>query len=110
MSAKIYVEGGGDNRALLDACQHMKEIVATINQSSQVTIPAEVRRVLGLGPKGKVAFTIEDDQVSLASAPFTLESAYGSVKPIRQPGRLEDVAQAAKDTKAEQSTREPEST
>lgn len=87
---------------------HMKEIVTTITQRSQVTIPAEVRRVLGLEPRGKVAFTIEDDRVSLASAPFTLESAYGSVKPIRKPGRLEDVAQAAKDAKAKQTVRELE--
>ena len=84
----------------------MKEIFTTVTQRSQVTIPAEVCRVLNIKPRDKVAFTIEDDRVSLAPAPFTLESAYGSVKPKGRPGRLKDISQAAKDAKAEQTVRE----
>ena len=84
----------------------MKEIVTTVTQRSQVTIPAEVCRVLNIKPRDKVAFTIEEDRVSLAPAPFTLESAYGSVTPIGPPGSLEDISRVAKDAKAEQSVRE----
>ncbi|MGH2347651.1 MAG: AbrB/MazE/SpoVT family DNA-binding domain-containing protein, partial [Chloroflexota bacterium] len=57
----------------------MRQITTTITQRGQVTIPAEVRRRLGVGPRDKVAFTIDDDGVHLLPAPFTLESAFGSV-------------------------------
>ena len=80
----------------------MREIITTITQRSQVTIPAEVRRILGLKPRDKVAFTIREDGVHLTPAPFTLESAYGSVKPDRSPaGGLEEMSRAAKEDKAE---------
>ena len=38
----------------------MKEITTTITQRSQVTVPAEVRRVLGVKPRDKITFTIAD--------------------------------------------------
>ena len=84
-----------------------REIVTTITQRSQVTIPAEVRRVLGLKPRDKVAFTIREDGVRLTPAPFTLESAYGSVQPgDGSAHRMEDFIRAAKDDKAERTLRE----
>jgi AbrB family looped-hinge helix DNA binding protein len=84
----------------------MKEITTTITQRGQVTIPAEVRRALGLKPRDKVAFTIEDGEVRLAAASFTLETAFGSVRPSRKPEDFEEVAQAAKEAKAEKTARE----
>lgn len=83
----------------------MKEIVTTITQRSQVTIPAEVRRVLGVKPRDKIAFTIEDGGVRLAPAPFSLESAYGSVKPVEKPENFEEISRAAKEAKAEKTVR-----
>lgn len=59
----------------------LKEIIATISERRQVTIPAEVRRILGLKPRQKVAFAIDNGQVRLVPASFTLEAAFGSVKP-----------------------------
>jgi AbrB family looped-hinge helix DNA binding protein len=78
----------------------MKEITTTITQRGQVTIPAEVRKLLGVKPRDKVAFTIEADRVHLAAASFTLESAYGSVKPSRRPEDFEELSRAAKEAKA----------
>ena len=83
----------------------MKEIVTTITQRSQVTIPAEVRRVLGVKPRDKVAFTIEDGGVRLASARFSLESAYGSVKPVEKPENFDKISRAVKEAKAEKTVR-----
>ena len=83
----------------------MKTIVTTLTQRSQVTIPAEVRRVLGVKPRDKVAFTIEDGGVRLAPAPFSLESAYGSVKPVEKPENFEEISRAAKEAKAEKTVR-----
>ncbi len=84
----------------------MREFTTTITQRGQVTIPAEVRRVLGVKHRDKVAFTIEDGEVRLAPASFNLESVYGSVKPSKKPEDFHKVSQTAKDAKAEKTARE----
>ncbi|MCY3957492.1 MAG: type II toxin-antitoxin system PrlF family antitoxin [Chloroflexi bacterium] len=85
----------------------MKEYTATTTQRNQVTIPAAVRRLLGIKPRDKVAFTIDDaGTVRLAAAQFTLESAYGSVRPTAQPEDFEQLSRDAKDEKAMATARE----
>ena len=84
----------------------MKEFTTTLTQRSQVTVPAEVRRVLGLKPRDKVTFTIADGEVRLQPVAYTLESVYGSVKPSRQPEDFDELSRIAKDAKAEQTVRE----
>lgn len=79
----------------------MMTITMTTTQRNQVTIPVEVRRLLGLQPRDKVAFTIEDGgTVRLAAAPFSLESAYGSVTPARTPEDFKEISRHAKKSKA----------
>lgn len=76
----------------------------TLSQRNQVTIPSEVRRTLGIKPRYKVGFTIHDDgQVTIAAAEFTLETAYGSVKPTDDGRTLDEIIRDAKDEKAERS-------
>jgi len=60
----------------------MREMVATMTKRGQVAVPAEVRRRLGLGPRDKVIFSLDGDEVRLRPARFTLESVFGSVPPI----------------------------
>ena len=85
----------------------MRELIATTTQRNQVTIPVEVRRLLGLKPGDKVAFTIEDGgKVRLAAASFSLESAYGSVKPSTSPEDFDEVSRSAKDSMAEDTARQ----
>jgi len=85
----------------------MKEYTATTTQRNQVTIPAAVRRLLGIKPRDKVAFTIDDaGTVRLAAAQFTLEFAYGSVRPTAQPEDFEQLSRDAKDEKAMATARE----
>ena len=78
----------------------MREFTATTTTRNQVTIPAEVRRALGLKPRDKVAFTIEDDGEVRLAAVFSLESAYGSVKPSSTPEDFDRISQNAKDAKS----------
>ena len=84
----------------------MKEITTTITQRGQVTVPAEVRKVLGVKPRDKVTFTIEDGEVRLAPVSFSLESAYGSVKPSTKPEDFDGIARVAKEGKAERTAQE----
>lgn len=85
----------------------MREITKITTYRNQVTIPLEVRLLLGLKPRDRVAFTIDDEgEVRLAAVPFSLESAYGSVKPSNRPEDFETISRNAKDGKAEETARE----
>ncbi len=85
----------------------MQQFTATTTQRNQVTIPAEVRRRLGIKPRDKVAFTIDDaGTVRLAAAEFSLESAYGSVRPSSRPEDFEQLSRDAKDEKVVATARE----
>ena len=85
----------------------MREITKTTTYRNQVTIPLEVRRLLGLKPRDRVAFTIDDEgEVRLAAVPFSLKSSYGSVQPSNRPEDFERISRNAKDGKAEETARE----
>lgn len=78
----------------------MKEITASVTQRSQVTLPAEVRRLLGIESRGKVVFVIDDDQVRLLPATYTLESAAGAVPPLGRDSDPDDLIREAKEERA----------
>ena len=85
----------------------MRQFTTSTTQRNQVTIPAEVRRFLGIKPRDKVSFTVNDDgHVTIAAADFTLETAFGSVKPITDGRTLDEIIRDVKDEKAEQTVRE----
>src|SRR5437762_5564514 len=42
---------------------HMKEIISTITSKGQVTIPAEIRKYLGITSNDKIGFVIDDEGV-----------------------------------------------
>ena len=84
----------------------MKEMLTTVTQRGQVTIPAEVRKLLGVKPKDKVAFTIAEGRVELSRAKFTLETAYQSVPPLKQPLSDQEMSRLAKEEKAQRAIQE----
>lgn len=73
----------------------MKHYDSTITQRGQVTLPAEVRRILGVKPREKVTFEVEEGQVRVVPARFTLESASGSVPALKRPLSLEEITHLA---------------
>lgn len=74
----------------------MRSVISTITTKGQVTIPAEVRRHLGVDSHDQVAFVIEGDRVSLQPVAFTLESAFGSVEPSAHPEDFDAVVDRVK--------------
>jgi AbrB family looped-hinge helix DNA binding protein len=75
----------------------MKEVVSTISSKGQVTIPAEIRRKLQLGPKDEVAFVVTDEgTVELGRPRFTLESVFGSISglPNKSPDLEREIDEA----------------
>jgi AbrB family looped-hinge helix DNA binding protein len=84
----------------------MREYVATVTPRGQVTLPAEVRRLLGAKPHDKVAFRVENGHVRLVPAELSLEHVFGSVTPIQRPEDFEERSRIAKDEKVERTLRE----
>ncbi|HZQ98918.1 MAG TPA: type II toxin-antitoxin system PrlF family antitoxin [Chloroflexota bacterium] len=58
----------------------MREYQSTMTTKGQVTIPAEVRRLLGFKPHDKVAFVVDDGQVRLERALGVIERTAGIFK------------------------------
>ncbi len=72
--------------------------ITTVTEKGQVTIPNEIRKALGIRPKDKIRFTLDDGTVRLTLVSVTLESAFGAVRPLAQP---EDFDKRVAETKAE---------
>ena len=83
----------------------MREITATVTERGQVTIPAEVRRALGLKPRDKVNFVIDDDQIRIVPVAFTWRSAFGSIKPVRRPEDFNELSRLAQEELAQRSVK-----
>lgn len=66
-----------------------------------MTIPAEVRRLLGAKPRDKVTFTVQGNQVYLRPVSLTLESAFGSVTPSHRPEDFKKISRVARDDATE---------
>jgi len=60
------------------------ELVSTLTSKGQVTIPAPIRRLLGLKPKVKVAFLQKKDGVYLTTPSFTLATIKGIVPKLKK--------------------------
>ena len=84
-----------------------QEIVMKMTSKGQVTIPAVIRKMLGLEPNKQVAFEIEAGEVKIKPARATLEAAYGAVKPLTRPEDFERIARIAQEEHAEQAAGTP---
>ncbi len=56
---------------------------STMTTKGQITIPAAMRKRLGLRRGDEVAFTIEDNKVVITPVQKDLEAAFGMVKATR---------------------------
>lgn len=83
----------------------MDEIVASVTERGQVTIPARVQRMLGIKPKSKVVFQIEGEQVRIVPMTFTLEDAFGSVEPLERPENFKEIERRVREERAARSAR-----
>ena len=63
----------------------MQEFEATLTEKGQVTIPLEIRRLIGLQPRDKVRFEVEGDVVKIRRASSRLLAGYGAVPPLKKP-------------------------
>lgn len=68
-----------------------QQFESTVTKRGQVTIPLEIRRLMGLHPHDKVAFEVEGDVVKIRRASSKLLQGYGAVTPKRKPEHLREL-------------------
>ena len=68
-------------------------LVSTVTQKGQITIPLTMRRLLGVKPKDKVAFTLEEKSVKIHPVGTVRESfqAIPALKRSHSENEIEDI-------------------
>ncbi len=85
----------------------MHQLLASVTTKGQVTIPAEVRRLLGVRPHEKIAFLVEENQVRLAAAKSVVAQTAGVLKDYRPAMTSQEEEVAAEEAIAEEADPPP---
>lgn len=96
----------------------MQESLTVMTRKGQITVPAEIRRALGLKRGDKVALSVTDAdkrEVTLRPAQSVAERTFGALKSDRPPGDLKELRRlfmegTAEDVMAETSSASSEVT
>jgi antitoxin PrlF len=80
----------------------MNEQLTVVTRKGQVTIPADIRRALGIEEGDKVAFVLEDDQVKLTRKGSVVEQTAGALKSNIPALSLREEREAAEQAIAEE--------
>jgi antitoxin PrlF len=77
----------------------MKEIISTITSKGQVTIPAEVRKYLGIKTNDKIGFVIDDEGVVRIRVPRypTIASLRGAAGRLNNPLSWKEIQKIAQE-------------
>jgi len=67
------------------------EYVQTVTIKGQVTIPIELRKMLGVEPSSQVIVSLDAGRVVIEPVSMTLEEAFGSVQPINKPENFKEL-------------------
>ncbi|HJT59010.1 MAG TPA: type II toxin-antitoxin system PrlF family antitoxin [Ktedonobacteraceae bacterium] len=75
----------------------MEEFISTITSKGQVTIPAEVRKHLGVAATDKIAFVIDDQGAVQLRVPHypTVTSLSGTAGRLKKPLSWQEIQQIA---------------
>ena len=80
--------------------QTTKTIQGSATEKGQTTIPAVIRRRLGLAGAGRYLWVIEGDSIQIKPADFTLDSAYASLPFSLATDEIDQVIAEAKEEHA----------
>ena len=69
----------------------MREFETTLTEKGQVTIPLEIRRILGLRPRDRIRFEVEGEVVKIRQASSKLLQGYGAVTPRNRPEDFQEL-------------------
>ncbi len=81
------------------------EYVRTVTSKGQVTIPAEIRRLLEMEPGDRVVFRVTEDRVELQTVAMSLEDTFGAVPPRSRPEDFASLREIAIEEHVEEAVR-----
>ncbi|MBI2936404.1 MAG: AbrB/MazE/SpoVT family DNA-binding domain-containing protein [Chloroflexi bacterium] len=84
----------------------MDHYTTTVTSKGQVTIPGELRRVLKIKPKDRVAFELANGELRLQPVGSRIMAGYGSVKPKRKPQDFRKVRREVEEEVGEDAAKE----
>lgn len=86
--------------------QDMREIISTVSSKGQVTVPAEVRKHLGIREGDKLSFVIEDEGSVKVEAPryHNVASLRGAAGRLDRPLSWEEMLEVAREDHVRQIT------
>jgi antitoxin PrlF len=82
------------------------DLESSVSPKGQVTIPAEIRRLLGVRPKDRVRFEVEDGRVRLRPVRSALDELYMSLPGLKTPRTWEELEEIAHEDRAERLAKE----
>ena len=82
----------------------MKEVHSTVTTKGQVTIPVEIRRLLQVQPRDRIAFVVEDDTVRLVRSQSVVARTAGALKSAKPPLTAEELREVAETAIAQEAT------
>lgn len=80
-----------------------KELLTVLTRKGQITVPAEIRRALGLKQGDKVALVLEEGQARLVRAGSVVTRTAGLLKGQAAPATAEELREAAERAVARES-------
>jgi antitoxin PrlF len=83
----------------------MNEQLTVVTRKGQVTIPADIRRALGIKEGDKVAFVLENDQVKLTHKGSVVEQTAGMLRSDQPALTPQEEHKAAEQAIAEEAIR-----
>ncbi|MHB8574049.1 MAG: AbrB/MazE/SpoVT family DNA-binding domain-containing protein [Dehalococcoidia bacterium] len=63
----------------------MRTFVSSVSPKGQITLPIEVRRLLGIHPKDRVIIRLDGEVVTIATGELSLADIYRSVPALPRP-------------------------
>lgn len=87
----------------------MKELLTIVTRKGQITIPAEIRKSLGIKQGDKIALSVPEGQTSLVTlrpVRSVAEMTFGAVTPRKRPEDFKELRQLFEEGVADEVTSE----
>ena len=83
----------------------VKELRTVVTRKGQVTVPAEIRRELGLKQGDRVAFILDEGEVRLTRTGSVVQRTAGALKGHKPPLTTEQLRESAERAMAEEAVK-----
>jgi AbrB family looped-hinge helix DNA binding protein len=73
----------------------MQERLSSVSPKGQITIPAEIRRLLGVKPRDKLAIRVVNGVVTIVPVLAPLDASYQAVPALKEPHSWKELEKIA---------------